>query len=168
MLSLSVMSNYLQPHGLWPTRLLCPWDSPGKNTAVGCHALLQGILPTQGSNPGVPHCRRILTVWATRKVHFLTLVKWILCISYLLYKIYKLYVLPLCTPGGSLVKNPPASAGDLGLIPGSGRSPGGGNGNPLQCSWWKIPWTEGPSGLQSMGSQRVRHDWATKQQTNIH
>ena len=34
-----------------PTRLLCPWDSPGKNTGVGCYALLQGILLTQGSNP---------------------------------------------------------------------------------------------------------------------
>ena len=37
--------------GLWPARLLCPWDSPGKNTGVGCRALLQGIFPTQGSNP---------------------------------------------------------------------------------------------------------------------
>ena len=37
-----------------------PGDSPGKNTGVGCHALLQGIFPTQGSNPGLPHCRRIL------------------------------------------------------------------------------------------------------------
>ena len=44
------MSNSLQPHGLWPTRLLCPWDSPGKNNGVGCHALLQGILLTQESN----------------------------------------------------------------------------------------------------------------------
>src|SRR5574337_1106234 len=35
-------------------------DSPGRNTRVGCHALLQGIFPTQGSNPGLPHCRRIL------------------------------------------------------------------------------------------------------------
>ena len=35
-------------------------DSPGKNTGGGCHALLQGLLPTQGSNPGLPHCRRIL------------------------------------------------------------------------------------------------------------
>ena len=40
--------------------LHCPWDSPGKNTAVGCHALLQGIFPTQGSNLGLPHYRRIL------------------------------------------------------------------------------------------------------------
>ena len=35
-------------------------DSPGKNTRVGCHALLWGIFPTQGSNPGLPHCRSIL------------------------------------------------------------------------------------------------------------
>ena len=39
---------------------LCPWDTPGQNTGVGCHALLQGIFPTQGSNPGIPQCRRIL------------------------------------------------------------------------------------------------------------
>ena len=37
----SVMSDSVQPHGLQPTRLLCPWDSPGKNTGVGCHFLLQ-------------------------------------------------------------------------------------------------------------------------------
>ena len=43
-----------------PTRLLCPWDSHGKNTGVGCHALLQGIFLTQGSNPGLPHCKEIL------------------------------------------------------------------------------------------------------------
>ena len=43
-----------------PTRLLCPWDSPGKNTGVGCHFLLQGIFPTQGSNPGLPHYRQTL------------------------------------------------------------------------------------------------------------
>ena len=53
MLSCSVMSNSLQPHGLYPARLLCPWDSAGKNTEVGCPALLQGIFPTQGSNLGL-------------------------------------------------------------------------------------------------------------------
>ena len=41
-------------------RLLYPWRSPDKNTGVGCHALLQGIFPTQGSNSGLPHCRWIL------------------------------------------------------------------------------------------------------------
>ena len=49
--SRSVTFNSLQPRGLWSTRLLCPWDSPGKNTGVGDYALLQGIFPTQGSNP---------------------------------------------------------------------------------------------------------------------
>ena len=47
--SLSV-SDSLQPHGLQPTVFLCPWDSPGKNTGVGCHFLLQGIFPTQELN----------------------------------------------------------------------------------------------------------------------
>ena len=54
-----------------------------------------------------------------------------------------------------------AIAGDLkeaGLIPGSGRSPGGGSGNPLQPLAWRIPWTEEPGGLQSTGSQRAGHD----------
>ena len=59
------------------------------------------------------------------------------------------------------VKNPPANAGDVrdaGSIPRLGRSPGGGNSNPLQYSCLKTPWTEEPGGLQSMGLQRVRHD----------
>ena len=50
----------MRPCGLQPARLLCPWDSPGKNTGVGCHFPLQGIFPTQGSNPGLLHCRLIL------------------------------------------------------------------------------------------------------------
>ena len=51
----SVVSDSLQPPGLQPTRPLCPWDSPGKNTGVGCHALLQGIFPTQGWNSSLLH-----------------------------------------------------------------------------------------------------------------
>ena len=50
------------------------------------------------------------------------------------------------------------NAGDPGSIPGSGRSSGEGNGNPLQYSCLKIPWTEEPGGRQSMGSQRVGHN----------
>ena len=66
-------------------------------------------------------------------------------------------------PGGSVVKNLPASAGDVrdsGSILGSGRSP---EKKMVTCSnilIWKIPWAEEPGGLQSMGSWRVRHDWA--------
>ena len=44
------LSDSLWSYGLWPSRLLCPWDSPGKNTGVGCHFLLQEIFLTQGSN----------------------------------------------------------------------------------------------------------------------
>ena len=58
--SCSVVSESLQSHGLWPARLLCPWDSPGKNTGVDCHFLLQEIFLTQGSNLGLLHCRQIL------------------------------------------------------------------------------------------------------------
>ena len=53
--SLSVVSDSLQPHELYG-----PWNSPGQNTGVGSLSLLQGIFPTQRSNPGLPHCRQIL------------------------------------------------------------------------------------------------------------
>ena len=60
-----------------------------------------------------------------------------------------------------MVKNPPANAGNTGdadSIPESGKSPGGGHGNSLQCSCMGNPMDMEPGGLQSMGSQRVRHD----------
>ena len=58
--SRSVMSDSLRPNELQPTRLLRPWDFPGKSTRVGCHFLLQGIFLTQESNPGLLHCRQTL------------------------------------------------------------------------------------------------------------
>ena len=51
----SVVSDSVRPDGLQPTRLLCPRESPGKNTGAGCHALLQGIALTQGANPCLSH-----------------------------------------------------------------------------------------------------------------
>ena len=51
----SVVSDSLRPHGLYSL-----WNSPGQNTGVGSHSLLQRIFPNQGSNPGLPHGRRIL------------------------------------------------------------------------------------------------------------
>ena len=62
-----------------------------------------------------------------------------------------------------MVKNPPANAGGVGLIPGSGRFSGEGNGNPLQYSCLRNPIDRESGGLQSMGSQRVVHNVATKQ-----
>ena len=55
--SLSRVQLFATP---WTVALLCRWNSLGKNTGVGCHSLLQGIFPTQGSTPGLMHCRRIL------------------------------------------------------------------------------------------------------------
>ena len=59
-LSLSVVSDSLWPQGLQPVRLLCPHGFSRQYTGMGCHALLQGIFPTQGSYPGLLHCRQIL------------------------------------------------------------------------------------------------------------
>jgi len=53
--SRSVVSDSLRPRGLHS-----PWSSPGQNTGVGSLSLLQGSFPTQGSNPGLSHCRRVL------------------------------------------------------------------------------------------------------------
>ena len=64
--SRSVVPDCLRPHGLQPTRLLCPWGFPGKDTGVGCHFLFQGIFPTQGSNLGLLYCRQIL-YWLSYK-----------------------------------------------------------------------------------------------------
>ena len=62
--SCSVMSDSLWPHGLYSS-----WNSPGQNTGVGSHFLLQEIFLTQGLKPCLLHCRQILYHWATREVH---------------------------------------------------------------------------------------------------
>ena len=63
----SVMSDSVRPYGLQPSRLRCPWASPGKQTGVGCYALLRRIFPAQGLNPGLLHCRKSLYHSATRE-----------------------------------------------------------------------------------------------------
>ena len=68
-----------------------------------------------------------------------------------------------------MVKNLPANAGDirvLGLISGSGRSPGGGHGTYSSVLAWRVPWTEEPGGLQNIGSLRVGHDRSDSAHTN--
>ena len=79
----SVVSNSLRPH-----RLHTPWSSPGQNTGVGSHSLLQGIFPTQGSNPGLPHCRRILYQLSHQVV--------IICRCFFLHSPHS-FLLPLCS-----------------------------------------------------------------------
>ena len=63
--SRSVVSESLQPHGLYR-----PWNSPGQNIGVGSISLLQGIFPTQGLDPGLPHCRQILYQLSHSSVQF--------------------------------------------------------------------------------------------------
>ena len=70
-----------------------------------------------------------------------------------------------------MVKNPPANAGDIrdvGSTPGSGSSPGGGHGNPLQCSCLENPMDRGACGLESMGSQRAANNWANLARMHAH
>ena len=71
LLSRSVVSTLLRPHGLLPARLLCPWEFPGKNTGVGCHALLQRIFPTQGLNPRLLHLQADYLLMTTGRLFFL-------------------------------------------------------------------------------------------------
>ena len=73
--SYSVVSDSLWPHGLKSTKLLHPWSFLSKSTGMGCHFLLQGIFPTQGSNLGLLHCGQMLTIWATREALILQRLK---------------------------------------------------------------------------------------------
>ena len=66
---------YQAPPPMGFSRLLHPWDFPGKSTGVGCHFLLQGIFPTQGSNPGLPYCRQTLYRLNHQGSHYLLLNK---------------------------------------------------------------------------------------------
>ena len=123
------VSDSLQPHGLQPIRLLCPWNFAGKNTWVGCHFLLQGIFPTQRLNsylfsllhwqvdslplapPGKPYSYIIETnIFSAFIRDSVVLPLWLTC------------------------KESACNTGDLGLIPGLERSSGEGKGYPLQYS----------------------------------
>ena len=133
-LSGSVVSSSLQPYGLQPARLLCPWDFPGNCTGVDCHFLLQGIFPTQGSNPGLPHCRQTLYRLSHQGSPIRTKVK------------LKLRLLVGRLPYSSDGKESACNAGDfggVGSIPGLQRSPGGVNGNPLQYFCLENPMDRG-------------------------
>ena len=144
----SVMSNSLWPLGLQPARLLCPWNFIGKNTGVHSHFLLQGTFLTQGSNSSLLH-------WQVDSLPLSHQGRPHICVYTYIY-IYIQNLIFYCrlldiwaSQVALVVKNPPANAGDIrdsSLIPGSGRSPGEGNGNPLQYSclensmnrgaWW--------------------------------
>ena len=81
--SCSVMPDSLQTCELRPARLLCPWNSPGKITGVGCYSLLQGIFLTQGSNLVSSIAGRSFTVWATwEALHLLLSTMYMLAVAF--------------------------------------------------------------------------------------
>ena len=148
--SRSVASDSLRPQGWQPARLPCPWNSPGKNTGVGCHFLLQGIFPTHGSNQGLWHCRQT--------------VHWMLAVT---RSPYILWVVT-CSFGPpwwlSCKESTWQCRRHTGSIPGSGNFPGEGNGSPLQYSCLENPMDRGAWPATVQGVIRVSHNLATKQQ----
>ena len=127
---------------LWPHGLYSPWNSPGQNTGVGSCFPPPGNLPNPRIEPRSP----------TFQVDSLSTKPPGKPIPYAFWRHNPRYENRHCTsinkgfPGGVVVKNPPANAGgvrDVNSIPGLERSPGGGNGNPLQYSYLENPMDRG-------------------------
>ena len=159
--SRSVTSDSLQTHGLY-----IPWNSLGQNTGVGKLSLLQGIVPTQGSNPGLPHCRWILYQLSHKGSP--RILEWV--------------AYPFCS-----WSSPPRNWARVSSIAGQFFTNWAMREASMQEIWvqslgWEdplekgmathssilpgeSPWREEPGGLQYMGSQRIGHDWATQHST---
>ena len=130
------MLDSVRPHRWQPTRLPRPWDSPGKNTGVGCHFLLQCVKVKLPS-----HVRLLATPWTAvpgSSIHGIfqaRVLEW----GQLQYT-FKIFLNVKVSSDGR---------------------------RPRFDTWvgkilWRIIWTEEPGGLQSIGSKRVGHDWATQ------
>ena len=117
--SRSVGSVSLQPNGLYPTRLLCPWDFPGKSTGVGCHFPLQGIFPTQGTKPGLPCCRQTYHLSHQGSLHDYAFIRimwaWCLCSALGICDITVVVGHPQTRDGSALTSTQVWCHPDLGL-----------------------------------------------------
>ena len=147
------MSDSVRPHRWQPTRLPRPWDSPGKNTGVGCHFLLQfscidsAILIHVHSLWYNQH--KIVVICTDVSYNNLTLI-WHVTYNICILNVDCLFSWDF--PGA--LKNPPASAGDVQSL---------GWEDPLEEGMathsnilaWRIPWTEDPGGLPSMGLKEL-------------
>ena len=123
----------VRPHRRQPTRLPCPWDSPGKNTGVGCHVLLQ-CMKVKSESEVAQSCPTLsdpmdfsLPGSSIHGIFQARVLEWVAIAFFVGF------------PGDSVVKNLPPNAGDMGLIPGLGRFFRGGNGNQLQYSCLESP-----------------------------
>ena len=133
------MSDSVRPHRWQSARLCHPWDSPGKNTGVGCHFLLQ-CMKVKSESEVVQSCLTLFDphgLQPTRLLHpwdFPGKSTGVGCHRLLLYSVLSgLFALDVA----QLLKNLPDHEGearDKNSVSGSGRSPGGGNGNPLRYS----------------------------------
>ena len=147
-------------HSLWLTVSLGHWSSPAFRLSLRLELLPLALLGLQLANlPDLGlltrRCRRCVQV--NSSLH-----NWVGCFLLIHLSSYR------DTgdfPGGSVCKESAHDAGVLGLIPGLGRSPEGGHATHSSILAWRIPWTVKPGGLQSMGSQRVGHNWATMHST---
>ena len=141
------MSDSVRPHRQQPTRLPCPWDSPGKNTGVGCHFLLQ-CMKVKSESEVTQSCPTLATPWtaayqAPPSMGFSR-------------QDYRSKV-PLPSPKITLDDFKNLLTWSLGRE------------DPLEKEMathssslaWKIPWTEEPGRLQPMESQRIEYNWAT-------
>ena len=138
----------MRPHRRQPTRLSCPWDSPGKNTGVGWHFLLR-CMKVKSESEVTHSCPTLsdrmdcsLPGSSIHEIFPARVLEWG-AIAFSARSVNTQLTFLLCFPGGSVVKNLPANAGDTGSIPGLGRSPGEENCNPLQYSGWENPMDRG-------------------------
>ena len=146
------MSDFVRPHRQQPTRLLHPWDSPSKNTGVGCHFLLQ-CMKVKSESEVTQSCPTFSNPMDCSLCHYLTLffqtmiypASWPLHMLLLQSKtlfpcpqpqisIYLFSLILDSFPDSSVGKESTCNAGDPNSIPGLGRSPGEGNSYPLQYS----------------------------------
>ena len=164
----SVLSDFLWPHGLLSTRVLCSWNFPGKNSGMDCHFLLQGIFLTQGLNLGLLHCRQILYHLSHQKVAvfmFITVsslitifnlhVKFIqilprLTQDFIYYGVWlkaRILWFALSFSDGSVGKESSCISGDSWVWSMGWEDPlEDKNGNPFHYSCLKIPMGRGDSG----------------------
>ena len=126
------MSNSVRPHRQQPTRLPCPWDSPGKNTGVGCHFLLQ-CMKVKSESEVAQSCPTLcdpmdcsLPGSSFHGIFQARVLEW--------GAIFRYILVTKGFPQSSVGKESACNAGDPGFIPGSGRSTGEGKGYPLQYS----------------------------------
>ena len=152
--SRSVMSSSLRPHGLYS-----PWNSPGWNPGVGSLSLLQGIFPTQGLDPALPHCRRFLYHLSHQgsPITFIAQTFQMQQTSWLGSEckcgLHNLY--PDMTMSPEMIsQQKPANEWHCWQNPEKAMAP---HSSTLA---WRIPGTGEPGGLLSTGSHRVGHDWS--------